>query len=242
MIKSPGVGFRKTSLVDYPGFVSSVLFFPGCNFRCPWCHNPELVLQSKAAEEEFFPIDACLDEISRRSHLIQAVVYTGGEALLSHELPRAIGRVRRLGLLIKLDTNGSLPDALAALLENADTKPDFISLDLKTGLKAYNNLSTRGSFPGQHSVFDAIVKSLTLLADSKIEYELRTVVVPGFFDEKTLCELACVVPSDIPWFFSPFIPGNCLDPRFNEVAQPADIEIEHYAEIARQLGKNSKIR
>jgi pyruvate formate lyase activating enzyme len=242
MMAAPGVGFRKTSLVDYPGLVSSVLFSPGCNYRCPWCHNPELVLQSKIAKEEFLPLKSCMDEISRRSHLIQGVVLTGGEALLSPWLADTIRALHGLGLSVKLDTNGSLPDRLAYLLENANTRPDFVSLDLKTGSVAYKNLAASGTFFSHDSPFDAVVDSLHLLIASNIEFELRTVVVPGFFDQKILGELAKAVPSDVPWHFSPFIPGNCLDPAFNEIAMPRALEIEDYVRMATRLGKNAKIR
>jgi len=248
MKSSPEAGFRKTSLVDYPGLVTSVLFFPGCNFRCPWCHNPELVLPSprtpSAGNEKpgkggdnsgFLPLDDCLDVIEKRKHLIQGVVLTGGEALLSEALGPAIRRIHGMGLLVKLDTNGSLPGKLDALAAEAETRPDFVALDLKTSPEAYRRIG-----PGEP--FNRVTETLRLLESSKIGYELRTVVVPGFFDVETLDALAPFVPDETPWFFSPFSPGNCLDPAYDLIPPPSSGEVKEYAARASAMGKNAIVR
>ncbi|MDI9427094.1 MAG: anaerobic ribonucleoside-triphosphate reductase activating protein, partial [Spirochaetota bacterium] len=123
------VGFRKTSLLDYPARLASVIFFTGCNFRCPWCHNRELVL---GEADDLLALNECLSIIEKRKHLVQGVVLTGGEPLLQGIISELIAQIHELGLLVKLDTNGSLPEKLATLIEDPRTRPDYVALDLKT--------------------------------------------------------------------------------------------------------------
>lgn len=236
MSLSARVGLRKTSLVDYPGKVASVLFFPGCSLHCPWCHNPELVGPDSGAAADLAPLEDCLEEIGRRARLIGGVVFTGGEALLSPALPVAIARVHGLGLSAKLDTNGTLPERLAQLLRDPATRPDYVALDLKTGSAGYAKLG-EGSDP-----FSPVVRSLELLRSADLAFELRSVVVPGFMDAQTLAQLAAFVPSGVPWRFSAFRPGNCLDPAWNSVSAPSEAEVEAFAAEARRLGKAASIR
>lgn len=229
------VGFRKTSLVDYPAKVASVLFFPGCNFRCPWCHNPELVLGGK---EDLFPLDACMAEIGRRRSLIQGVAITGGEPLLREDLGEVIRRLHAMGLAVKLDTNGSLPERLATLLASPETRPNYLALDLKTGSAGYQGLA---EFPGAEP-FPAVRASLRLVVGAGIPFELRTVVAPGYMDETIVAELAAIVPEDAPWFFSPFAPGNCLNPAWDDISPPAGEFVSALVRRARALGKNAMER
>lgn len=269
MFEPPAVTFRKTSLVDYPGKVASVLFFPGCNFRCPWCHNRELVL---GGAEGLVPLGSCLEEIGRRRALIQGVVLSGGEPLLRGDIGEVVRRAREFGLFVKLDTNGSWPKGLAALCENAATRPDFVALDLKTRPALYVRLTggkgtgaaavaaraaaTRtmaapaGPATGTESdatasadilpdVFARIRRSVNILETSGIAYELRSVAVPEFFDESALRELALFVPAAAAWRFMPFAPGNCLDPAWNDRAPTAAQELRALVGLARSLGKNA---
>ncbi|HWR11095.1 MAG TPA: anaerobic ribonucleoside-triphosphate reductase activating protein [Rectinemataceae bacterium] len=229
------VGFRKTSLVDYPAKVTSALFFTGCNFRCPWCHNRELAL---GIAEDLPLLDECLAAIERRKERIQGVVISGGEPLLYGNIGSVIGRIHDMGLPVKLDTNGSLPGRLETLLAEERSRPDYVALDLKTGAMGYQRLAPTG----RGDPFLAILQSLRLLAERGIPFEARSVVCPGFFDADTVEELAPLLSADIPWFFAPFAPGNCLDPAWNDVSPPAPAEVRALAEAARRLGKNALIR
>jgi len=229
------VGFRKTSLVDYPSKVASALFFTGCNFRCPWCHNRDLAL---GTADDLLPLTACLETIEGRRHLIQGVAISGGEPLLFGEIESVIGRLHDMGLQVKLDTNGSLPDRLVKLLAEPKFRPDYIALDLKTGAAGYPSLAAAiGNDP-----FPAVAESLRLLAGQGIPFEVRSVICPGFFDEDTVAELAHLVPDGIPWFFTPFEPGNCLDPAWNEVPSPSLATVKTIAETALRFGKNASVR
>jgi pyruvate formate lyase activating enzyme len=115
------VHLRKTTLVDYPGKVAAALFFPGCNLRCPWCHNRELVNREA---ENLVPLEAALSHLEKRRKLLGGVVLSGGEPLLFPGLGELIPLIKGLGLKVKLDTNGTLPQLLEKLLENEKTRPD----------------------------------------------------------------------------------------------------------------------
>jgi pyruvate formate lyase activating enzyme len=235
------VGFRKTSLVDYPGAVASVVFFPGCNLRCPWCHNRELVL---GTAEGLVPLDLCLAEIDRRKRLVSGVVITGGEPLLRAEVGEAIRRVHGMGLKVKLDTNGTLPNRLGALLGDPETRPDYLALDLKTGSARYRELAAQaaGSCAYGLDPFPAVVESLRLAVAAGLPFEARSVGCPGFFDEGTVDELSALVPDGIPWYFSAFAPGNCLDPAWNEAEPPSPEFMHSLVALAKGLGKNAAER
>ncbi len=232
---NPFVGFRKTSLIDYPGAVASVLFFPGCNFRCPWCHNRELVL---GGAEGLVPLADCLAEMWRRRRLVRNVTITGGEPLLSAELGPLMRRLKRGGFRVKLDTNGSAPGRLGDLLGDPETCPDYLTLDLKTGAERYRELAAA---PGLDAA-SAVRKSAGLLAASGLAFEFRTVVAPGYMDEDIVAELAAIVPDGAPWYFSPFAPGNCLDPAWNDRSPPPPGLVSALARRARELGKNAMMR
>jgi len=221
------IGFRKTSLLDYPARLASVIFFTGCNFRCPWCHNRELVT---GEADGLLALDECLSIIEKRKHLVQGVVLTGGEPLLQGIIGELIAQIHELGLLVKLDTNGSLPEKLSALIEDPRTRPDYVALDLKTDAQRYGDLSS--GFP-----FTAIKQSLNMLVKFKEEFEARSVVVPGYLDEAAVKALAALIPEETPWYFTAFAPGNCLDSRWNDVLPPDTEDIDALVCIAEDMGR-----
>jgi len=167
-------GFKKQSLIDYPGNISSVVFTQGCNFRCDYCHNPSLVLPEKFdlchKEDELFAY------WQKFQHLLDAVCITGGEPCIHKDLPDFISRIKQLGLKVKLDTNGTNPDMLRYLI-NKDLI-DSIAMDIKHILDIeYYNKSVGQLLTQQN--FNHILKSIKLIEESKIEYEFRTTVAKG---------------------------------------------------------------
>ncbi|MDR2404722.1 MAG: anaerobic ribonucleoside-triphosphate reductase activating protein [Spirochaetaceae bacterium] len=238
------VYLRKTSLVDYPGKVAAVLFFRGCNLRCPWCHNRELVLPKTeaagkfpggAGEGDFISQEAAFDCIKRRRSVLGGVVLSGGEPCLCRELGPLILRIRDLGLPIKLDTNGMRPDVLEALFSKAATRPDYIALDLKTAPERYGELleNAGGRGPADRDPGEALRKSASLIRKSGITCEFRSIVFPnGYFGLADIDALAPLV-GDSPWYFRSFRPGNCLDPSWNEIGEPEPGHAAILAEAAR---------
>jgi pyruvate formate lyase activating enzyme len=225
------LGFRKTSLVDYPGKVAAVLFFPGCNLRCPWCHNRDLILPGR---EDLLPLEAALAHIEKRRSLLGAVVLSGGEPTLYGELSALIRRLKDLSLAVKLDTNGMTPPVLEELFRQKETRPDYIALDLKLAPSRYAALAEGLAGPGE-----ALEQSAALLRASGIPHEFRTLVFPGRRITETDIEaLSPLVDDETPWYFRPFTPGNCLDPAWNDLERPGPEEGEALARRARELGKN----
>ncbi len=236
------VGFRKTSLIDYPGVLAAVLFFPGCNFRCPWCHNPELVLidRQDAQGSSFIPVEEALSCIESRKGRIKGVVLTGGEPTLSPVLLEVIQQLKGLKLLVKLDTNGMRPDILARILEHDDTIPDYIALDLKWAPERYAQLAASSKDAGRCAAL--LSESAALLYGQTIPHEYRTVVLPeGLFTQEDIQALAPLVDTS-PWYFSPFRSGNCLEPQWNDFPEPAAEMIYSCVDFAHSLGKNSHAR
>jgi pyruvate formate lyase activating enzyme len=173
-------GFRKTSVVDYPGEICSTIFVGGCNFRCPYCFNRDLVLCPETLplhpEEEVFSF------LKKRIPVQGALCITGGEPSLQDDLAGFILRAKRMGLKIKLDTNGTLPHILEKLLETGIL--DYVAVDIKAPPDKYNLLA------GRKVDYSKIERTLLLLKNSSIKYELRTTVVPTLLHEKDLVKIA----------------------------------------------------
>ena len=162
-------GLYRTSLIDYPGAISAVVFSGGCNLRCRFCHNPSLALNS--ADLETVPDSEILAFLSTRKRLLDGVVISGGEPTMRESLPSFCASLKSLGFKVKLDTNGSAPDKVSKLL--ADKLLDYIALDMKTSPAKYPSVT------GSSLSFDSVSATLDLLRSSGIDYELRTTCVPG---------------------------------------------------------------
>ena len=175
------VGIDKFSLLDYDEKVSVVLFSPACNFRCPFCHNGQSVLNSNTP----IPFDEILEYLKSRVGLIDAVVFSGGEPTMMAELKSRIKQVKNLGFLVKLDTNGTHPNILEELIN--ESLLDYVAMDIKNSERMYP--ATAGC-PSVN--VENIKKSIKILENSRINYEFRTTLVKEFHDEesiKEMCEL-----------------------------------------------------
>ena len=164
-------GVQWTTLLDYPDRIAATVFTAGCNFRCPFCHNPELVLpelvwQSSAELDESF-----FTELETRKGFLDAIVISGGEPTLQPDLQEVLARIKGLGYLIKLDTNGSRPDLIQGVLESGWV--DFVAMDIKAPPDAYDELS------GSSVDISAIEASMATIARLAPRYEFRTTAAPG---------------------------------------------------------------
>jgi pyruvate formate lyase activating enzyme len=164
-------GVQWTTLVDDPGHVAAIVFCAGCNFRCPYCHNPELVLPDQVGALPSLPMEPVLLELGRRQGFLDSVVVSGGEPTLQPGLPRFLERLKALGFRVKLDTNGSRPDVLDAVLANGWV--DFVAMDIKAPLDAYGHMT------GVSVDRQEIARSVSLLRQHAPAYEFRTTVAPG---------------------------------------------------------------
>lgn len=177
-------GLQKLSLLDYPGLTACTLFTPGCNLRCPFCHNAALVLKpgetEDIAEEEFFAF------LKKRQGLLDGVCISGGEPLLQLGLDRFITRIKALGYKVKLDTNGSFPAELRRLV--AAGLLDYVAMDVKNTLPRYPETIGLANFD-----VAPIRESIDFLLEQPLPYEFRTTVVKNFHGEAELLELAALL-------------------------------------------------
>jgi pyruvate formate lyase activating enzyme len=219
------VVLRKTSFVDYPGCISAVIFFPGCNLRCPWCYNGELALGTSGSGQAvpgYISLEDTLNHIEKRRTVLGGAVLSGGEPTLFSGLGAVIGRIKSLGLRVKLDTNGLLPGVLENLFGTEETRPNYIAMDLKTAPERYRELlpdsDARAANPGED-----LKRSAALIRSFGIAHEFRSITLPAspngsentaYFGERDRAALA-VLAGDSPWHIRPFVPGNCLDPAWN---------------------------
>ncbi|HSB07076.1 MAG TPA: anaerobic ribonucleoside-triphosphate reductase activating protein [Thermodesulfobacteriota bacterium] len=208
-------GFIETSFVDWPGKVCSVLFLPYCNLRCPYCHNHPLVLHPK--QYPTLPFRDIMRRLLSFQGWIDGVCLTGGEPTLHADLPSLIRRIRRLGFLVKLDTNGSNPSLLEQLI--AKKEVDFVSMDVKAPL----DLSHYSRVAGLAVNLDLVLRSIQILKRGEVEYEFRTTVVPGLHSPDDIRELGQQLKAGSRLVLQAFNPENPMDPSLKETL-PYDSE------------------
>ena len=209
-------GLQKTSLIDYPDRVASVLFTSGCNLRCPYCHNGELV---HSYTGPFLEEEAVLQTLIERKRYVDSVVVTGGEPTIHNELSGFLARLKENGFNVKLDTNGFNPDALRACLQCVD----YIAMDVKTSPERYQGL-------GGEDV-SLLVDSIGVIMDSGVDYEFRCTVVPGFVDAETIKEMGELVKGAKRFVFQQYRPEKTLDPSYIDIKPYSDEYIKELEEI-----------
>ena len=169
-------GLQKMTLLDYPGKIACTVFLPGCNLRCPYCHNSTLVIPEKLTEG--FPQEALLDFLQKRQGKLDGVCVTGGEPTIHRDLPELIRKIKNLGFLIKLDTNGSNPGMLETLIREGLI--DYVAMDIKNSPEWYEKTC------GGISILEPVRKSLELLKSGVVDYELRTTVCKPLHSAQTM--------------------------------------------------------
>jgi len=171
-------GFQKTSLLDYPDHLSAIIWTSGCNFSCPFCYNKELVLGDAPA----IPEDEVLSFLKKRKGKLEAVVISGGEPLLQDNLIDFLRKIKDLGYLVKVDTNGSFPENLQELLEAGVV--DYVAMDVKAPKEKYERLT------GVPIDLKKIEKSIEMISEHAPAYEFRTTFVPELLTKEDIVEIA----------------------------------------------------
>ncbi|HEY4674706.1 MAG TPA: anaerobic ribonucleoside-triphosphate reductase activating protein [Candidatus Bathyarchaeia archaeon] len=220
-------GLQKTSLIDYPNKIASVLFTPGCNLRCPFCHNWRIVVDPKPP---FLQEEAALRILENRKKYVDSVVITGGEPTMHKELPKFLKKLKDKGFNVKLDTNGFYPKVLEECLPYVD----YVALDLKTSLDKYVRLGADETAGFLHAI--------AMLTTGKVEYELRTTVVPGFVDSEDIFQLGELAKGAKTFAFQQFIPEDTLDKSFGALKPYGRETIVDFAETMRKFADNTIIR
>jgi pyruvate formate lyase activating enzyme len=198
-------GLLKNSLIDYPGKMSCVLFVSGCNFTCPYCHNPDLA-QGRVPPSARISLDTVLAFLESRRGLLEGVVISGGEPTLEAKLPAICEHIHALGYPVKLDTNGSRPHALARLLESGCV--DYVAMDIKAPPAAYpKDITTE-------KITTRIEASIDLMMSSGRDYEFRTTFVRPFAGPENASEIARSVRGARRYVIQKFNPDIVLDAHF----------------------------
>lgn len=205
------------TLVDYPGKVAATVFTQGCNFRCGFCHNPELVCPRLFQTP--VPVQEVLDHLDNRRGKLQGVVITGGEPTLQKGLSDFIIRIKDMGFAVKLDTNGSHPEVLSSLIEGHLI--DYIAMDIKSSWLKYSQAA------GVECDTQKILESLDQIIASGLPYQLRTTLVKEFCSSDDLCDIQRSIGNAAHYVLQPFVPSSkMVDPRFNLQSRYTNTEIE----------------
>lgn len=205
-------GLQKHSLIDFPGKISAVLFFSGCNFRCPYCHNPQLVAPpaSGAKGLSIAAVEAFLEE---RRGLLEGVVLSGGEPTLQPGLPDLCRRLKVMGYAVKLDTNGSRPQVIRRLA--AEGLVDYLAMDIKTDPERY------AGWIGRRCEAAAVAESIRRVMTAGVDYEFRTTCVAPLITPAVILAIARRISGCRLFALQPFRAGRTLRPDFFEGVDPA---------------------
>jgi pyruvate formate lyase activating enzyme len=197
-------GLQKLSLSDYPGRISAIVFTRGCGFRCPYCHNPELVDPARFSEE--YPLASVLSFLRLRNSLLEGVVVTGGEPTVHADLPLFLRSLKGMGYSVKLDTNGSNPSMLRKLV--SDRLVDFIAMDVKAPLALYPETVKALVEPAD------IRESIQVILESGLSHEFRTTCVDPLLSADDVRGIGRLVHGCMRYVLQRFRGGNVLDPFF----------------------------
>lgn len=226
-------GLQKLTLLDYPGHTACTVFTYGCNFRCPFCHNASLVVKrdnqddTEISEQEFF------DFLKKRQGLLDGVCVTGGEPTLQKDLIEFLEKIKDLGYLVKLDTNGYNPEVLGDTLDKGLC--DYVAMDIKTSPENYDKVS---GVKDLH--VDKIIESIKLIRDSKIDYEFRTTVVENLHDENDFESIGKILDENDKYYLQFFVDsGDCIENNFT--AAPKDV-MAKYLTAVKKYAPKSKLR
>ncbi len=196
--------FQRFSLIEYPGKICAIIFCQGCNFRCPYCYNRELVLP-----ELFQPLlseDEILSFLAKRRGKLEAVTITGGEPALQPHLNSFISLLKEMDYLVKVDTNGSMPDVLEEWIQSRLV--DYIAMDIKGPLEKYGEITRSGIEP------DKISQSIRILMSSCVDYEFRTTVVQSLLTGDDILKIARLITGAKRYALQRFSASKTLDDSF----------------------------
>jgi pyruvate formate lyase activating enzyme len=223
-------GFEKNTLLDYPGRVASIVFTYGCNLRCSYCHNPELVVE-ECKKEYLIDEDTVLEYLSSRNGLIDALVITGGEPTLQKDLIPFIRRVKSLNLLVKLDTNGVFTDIIQEIIK--ENIVDYWAMDVKYPSEYYKEYGID---------VEGIKSSIDLIKDSGKKYEFRTTYVKGIHSIEDAKGIGELISGAQEYYIQNFRKGKTIDRKLNSSNSFTQKELQKIKEIVSKYAKNVSIR
>ncbi len=228
-------GIQKTTLIDYSDKVAATVFLSGCNFRCPWCYSAELVLPEKIKDQPILPEEKFFEFLRKRQGLLDAIVLCGGEPTINSELPEFIKKIKKLGFLVKLDTNGSNPEMLKSLID--DKLIDYVAMDIKLPKERYSEV-----FFSEIEIED-IQKSIDILKEHKIPFEFRTTVAPEALNKEALIQMAnWIAGPEVTYYLQNFRAEKTIDPKFEELKPYHESYLEEVVKEISSLFKICEVR
>lgn len=216
-------GFQKLSLIDFPGHIASIIFTKGCVFRCPYCHNPELVVykdKSGIDEKEFW------EHLKKRRGFIEGVCITGGEPTLHKDLPEFIEKIKNMGFLVKLDTNGITPEMVRGLIEKKMI--DYFAMDIKHTWDKYQSIANVAK--EKEPILSRVRETFDLIRNSGVSYEWRTTVLPGVHTASDFMKIAGYFRPGEKYFIQDISYIKNLDPNLDKTKK---INVSELAEHLR---------
>lgn len=223
-------GLQKMTLLDYPGKVACTVFLGGCNFRCPYCHNFELVDGSAPAVMDS---DELLAFLGTRRGLLDGVAVTGGEPCLHAGLPGLLSQIRDMGFAVKLDTNGCFPDVLAAVVGQGLV--DYVAMDVKNGPSKYARSAGLATLD-----LSPVLASIGVLLGGGVDYEFRTTVVAELHDENDFHEIGKMIAGARRYFLQSFVDRDTVP--FSGFHSPSAEQLELFARIASAYVPATELR
>ena len=193
-------GLQKLTLLDFPGKLACTVFLPGCNLRCPFCHNASLVLPGRA--EPLMTQEDLMEFLQGRKGKLDGVCVTGGEPTLHHDLPQLLKQIKQLGFLVKLDTNGTRPEVLKQLLR--EELVDYVAMDIKNSPQKY------AATCGDVDVLEKVEQSVHLLEESGMDHEFRTTVLHPFHTREDMTAIGGWLAGTKKYFIQQFVDSGDL--------------------------------
>ncbi|MEA3224090.1 MAG: anaerobic ribonucleoside-triphosphate reductase activating protein [Thermodesulfobacteriota bacterium] len=206
---------QRSSLIDYPGKISAIVFTIGCNFRCPYCHNPELV--DPGLFPDPVPEEEVIRFLERRKGKLDAVVITGGEPALQDDLLDFMARIKKMGYLVKLDSNGSRPEIIEEAISRGVV--DYLAMDVKAPLDKYQDVTK------SNINTDSIISSIDKIMGSSLDYEFRTTILRPLLTCDDILEIGHLIKGARTYVLQMFVPTKTLDPKLPSGEAFSDDEI-----------------
>ncbi len=223
-------GFEKSTLIDYPDKIACMIYTIGCNFRCPYCHNPELV--DETAKE--ITLDSVMRFLRKRKDLLDGVVITGGEPTMHEDLPKVMYRIKKMGYLIKLDTNGTRPAVIKNLIDRKLV--DYIAMDIKSPLDKYSNTVARPVLS------DTIKQTIKILMSGNVDYEFRTTVVKSLLSPEDMENIGKEIKGAKRYYLQKYNDRKILNPQFKNKVTYTDEEFKKFKKTLQKYVKICEIR
>jgi pyruvate formate lyase activating enzyme len=225
-------GLQKVSLIEYPGKISAIVFLGKCNFKCHFCYNIDLVKNYKKIPD--ISEKKILDFLETRKGLLDGVAITGGEPTLYKDLPKFIKKIKDLGFLVMLETNGSNPKMLKELIDKELI--NYIAMDIKAPLERYNEVT------GVKINKKKIQKSVDIIHNSGMDYELRTTIIPKYFKKKDALAIGKWLKGSKCYYLQQFVKEKTLDKNLEKVEPYPPEKLKEFAEIMGPFFESVKIR